>query len=103
MIVGGQTEARALTIVDYHEPFDQGFTYGNAFDLQENEPVFGTRVHKYCFERKVSSSHKGKRQLRITMFCGNGQTTLLEFVSRSFQKPHQKCSDDMQDTLRTRQ
>ena len=29
MIVGGQTEARAQlssTIIDYHEPFDQGFT-----------------------------------------------------------------------------
>ena len=27
MIVGGQTEARAqLTIIDYHEPFDQGLT-----------------------------------------------------------------------------
>ena len=28
MIVGGQTEARAQlssTIIDYHEPFDQGF------------------------------------------------------------------------------
>ena len=25
MIVGGQTEAHALTIIDYHEPFDQGF------------------------------------------------------------------------------
>jgi len=30
MIVGGQTEARALlssTIIDYHEPFDQGFRH----------------------------------------------------------------------------
>ena len=30
MIVGGQTEARAQlssTIIDYHEPFDQGSTY----------------------------------------------------------------------------
>ena len=30
MIVGGQTEARAQlssTIIDYHEPFDQGFTF----------------------------------------------------------------------------
>ena len=29
MIVGGQTEARAQlssTIIDYHEPFDQGFS-----------------------------------------------------------------------------
>ena len=26
MIVGGQTEARASTIMDYHGPFDQGFT-----------------------------------------------------------------------------
>jgi len=29
MIVGGRTEARAQlssTIIDYHEPFDQGFT-----------------------------------------------------------------------------
>ena len=29
MIVGGQTEARAQlssTIIDYHEPFDQGLT-----------------------------------------------------------------------------
>ena len=26
MIVGGQTEARASTIVDYHRPFDLGFT-----------------------------------------------------------------------------
>ena len=25
MIVGGQTSARALTIMDYHAPFDQGF------------------------------------------------------------------------------
>ena len=28
MLVGGQTEARAQlssTIIDYHEPFDQGF------------------------------------------------------------------------------
>ena len=25
MIVGGQTEARASTIMDYHGPFDQGF------------------------------------------------------------------------------
>ena len=30
MIVGGQTEARAQlssTIIDYHEPFDQGFFF----------------------------------------------------------------------------
>ena len=25
MIVGGQTRARASTIIDYHAPFDQGF------------------------------------------------------------------------------
>ena len=24
MIIGGQTEARASTIIDYHGPFDQG-------------------------------------------------------------------------------
>ena len=33
MIVGGQTEARAQlssTIIDYHEPFDQGFTINGA-------------------------------------------------------------------------
>ena len=39
MIVGGQTEARAQlssTIIDYHEPFDQGFTeqtHGNMKSL----------------------------------------------------------------------
>ena len=34
MIVGGQTEARAQlssTIIDYHEPFDQGFRLHGAF------------------------------------------------------------------------
>ena len=33
MIVGGQTEARAQlssTIIDYHEPFDQGFTFSQS-------------------------------------------------------------------------
>ena len=33
MIVGGQTEVRAQlssTIIDYHEPFDQGFTLSTA-------------------------------------------------------------------------
>ena len=33
MIVGGQTEARAQlssTIIDYHEPFDQGFMQDDA-------------------------------------------------------------------------
>ena len=33
MIVGGQTEARAQlssTIIDYHEPFDQGLTVETA-------------------------------------------------------------------------
>ena len=33
MIVGGQTEAHAQlssTIIDYHEPFDQGFKNANA-------------------------------------------------------------------------
>ena len=36
MIVGGQTEARAQlssTVIDYHEPFDQGFTRGSNSDL----------------------------------------------------------------------
>ena len=34
MIVGGQTEARAQlssTIIDYHEPFDQGFRHSTQF------------------------------------------------------------------------
>ena len=26
MIVGGQTEARSSTIIDYHAPFDRGLT-----------------------------------------------------------------------------
>ena len=33
MIVGGQTEARAQlssTIIDYHEPFDQGLKLGQS-------------------------------------------------------------------------
>ena len=30
MIVAGQTEARASTIMDYHGPFDQGLTLGQA-------------------------------------------------------------------------
>ena len=33
MIVGGQTEARASTIIDYHAPFDQGFNFTTAFKL----------------------------------------------------------------------
>ena len=37
MIVGGQTEARAQlssTLIDYHEPFDQGFM------LTRSTPLF---------------------------------------------------------------
>ena len=36
MIVGGQTEARAQlssTIIDYHEPFDQGLSKLSLFGL----------------------------------------------------------------------
>ena len=38
MIVGGQTEARAQlssTIIDYHEPFDQGLTMKNKKQVQK--------------------------------------------------------------------
>ena len=37
MIVGGQTEARgqlSSTIIDYHEPFDQGFKGGFLVDFR---------------------------------------------------------------------
>ena len=53
MIVGGQTEARAQlssTIIDYHEPFDQGFTrkfnehlktgLGNTLELGDSSVIF---------------------------------------------------------------
>ena len=75
MIVGGQTEARAQlssTIIDYHEPFDQGLTEGNSKYLplrpgfskyvklghltllfgrerQRNVQRLTTHVHSYCF------------------------------------------------------
>ena len=50
MIVGGQTEARAQlssTIIDYHEPFDQGF-----------------RLRARIFYEQIDS-HRGAAELTI--------------------------------------
>ena len=53
MIVGGQTEARAQlssTIIDYHEPFDQGFRlfflflYLDVFSCKNCKLAFGLSV-----------------------------------------------------------
>ena len=56
MIVGGQTEARAQlssTIIDYHEPFDQGLRELKLLSIQINKessflfaPVFSKRNRK---------------------------------------------------------
>ena len=50
MIVGGQTEARAQlssTIIDYHEPFDQGFRSEDEGDYEYDEfSVLSTRTSK---------------------------------------------------------
>ena len=36
MIVGGQTSARALTIIDYHAPFDQGLRHNTTLKAKRN-------------------------------------------------------------------
>ena len=44
MIVGGQTEAHAQlssTIIDYHEPFDQGFKNANADKRSKIGKLYG--------------------------------------------------------------
>ena len=54
MIVGGQTEARAQlssTIIDYHEPFDQGFK--KASDILQKGPSISTHNIKGAVSREV--------------------------------------------------
>ena len=54
MIVGGQTEARAQlssTIIDYHEPFDQGFSprkWARARTQRRNFPQAKLDSEKNC-------------------------------------------------------
>ena len=51
MIVGGQTEARAQlssTIIDYHEPFDQGLRYKIIIAtvmLEDKSPVLKKKMY----------------------------------------------------------
>ena len=50
MIVGGQTEARAQlssTIIDYHEPFDQGLKQIDPLDQSRAE----TKMLKYFLDK----------------------------------------------------
>ena len=52
MIVGGQTEARAQlssTIIDYHEPFDQGFMVEEAFLQVTDEEIKNYIRHAQYF------------------------------------------------------
>ena len=57
MIVGGQTEARAQlssTIIDYHEPFDQGFITTENWGISLSSPVLAvayvTVSHVTCLD-----------------------------------------------------
>ena len=64
MIVGGQTEARAQlssTIIDYHEPFDQGLTsiFGVVFFVSKS-PVGIERqkkLEKFAILTRKPRSH----------------------------------------------
>ena len=55
MIVSGQTSARALTIIDYHAPFDQGFTW--LMERTNNRTMLPT-LKKQCSCRLSGSSEK---------------------------------------------
>ena len=61
MIVGGQTEARSQlssTIIDYHEPFDQGFRCSSGHVLSKTKSV--TPHFFYISDTTYSSSFNSK-------------------------------------------
>ena len=56
MIVGGQTEARAQlssTIIDYHEPFDQGFKAEEHLNLSKSGFV-SEEDHSGCKSQNIA-------------------------------------------------
>ena len=60
MIVGGQTKARAQlssTIIDYHEPFDQGFT-SNTVTVCDNDDDENFDKSNDCGKDVDNDSHK---------------------------------------------
>ena len=66
MIVGGQTEALAQlssTIIDYHEPFDQGFARSSRIQrCRSFSERFGPRVI-FLKAGQVSSCSKRSREI----------------------------------------
>ena len=72
MIVGGQTEARAQlssTIIDYHEPFDQGFTHTVFFIVCE---IYFLLV---LSKRSIRSQRTFKNVQGLRHWVGNNHCT----------------------------
>ena len=81
MIVGGQTEARAQlssTIIDYHEPFDQGLTV---------KPTVHTNLSpKQSFDTELHDNHV----ISLTEFSSNTTKMAVDCCVFKFL---QLCSD----------
>ena len=67
MIVGGQTEARAQlssTIIDYHEPFDQGFK------LSCTRALFLVTGKFYSVAQALTKAPRQPASLKCNFFIG---------------------------------
>ena len=98
MIVGGQTEARAQlssTIIDYHEPFDQGLRH-QLSDLSRKidavvQPVYVSKKIKWHFKPKEHKPPIVNQQNVVYHYkCGLCDTDYVAFTSRHL---HQRVEE----------